>query len=356
MSDPTATRRARDADQHHAGRSAGDPVLVEVTRGAMVESRHRGAAVVVDVDGQRVGGWGDVARPIYARSAVKPIQALALVESGAADAYHVSDAELALACASHGGEPAHVDTVSAWLARLGCSDADLECGAHLPLHAPAAEALLRAQGAARPVHNNCSGKHAGFLTVARHLGHPIEGYVRLEHPVQQQWLGIFEQLTGLDLGAAPRGIDGCGIPVIAAPLQHLAYAMARFGRPVDLPDHRATAATRVRTAMAAHPHMVAGTDRFCTAVLTTLGQAICLKTGAEGVFMGALPERGLGFALKIADGAGRAAQVATLRLIDHLGALDDAHRRRLATFVAAPVRDRAGHPVGEVRAAADCPF
>jgi L-asparaginase II len=224
------------------------------------------------------------------------------------------------------------------------------------LHAPSAEALLRADGPVRPAHNNCSGKHAGFLTVARHLGHPTKGYVGFEHPVQQRVLGIVEQLTGLDLGAAPRGIDGCGIPVIAVPLANLAYAMARFGRPAELPDRRAAAATRLRKAMAAHPFMVAGTSRVCTAVLQALGEAICIKTGAEGVFMGALPQPGLGFAVKISDGAGRAAEVAMLRLLDHLGILEAAHRRRLAEFIAAPVSDRAGHTVGEVRVAADCPL
>ncbi|MFQ5955756.1 MAG: asparaginase, partial [Kiloniellales bacterium] len=256
----------------------------------------------------------------------------------------------------HGGEPGHVDAVTAWLERIDCSEDDLECGGHPPAHAPSAEALLRAGGTVRPVHNNCSGKHAGYLTLARHLGHPTAGYVRFEHPVQQRVLAIVEELTGLKLASAPRGIDGCGVPVFGVPLAKLALAMARFGRPDGLPRRRSAAAIRIRRTMAAHPFMVAGTSRFCTAVLQALGPSICIKTGAEGMFMGALPEPGLGFALKILDGAGRAAEVATLRLLDRLGVIGDGPRRRLARFAPAPVTNRAGRVVGEIRAAADCPF
>ncbi len=332
------------------------PVLVEVSRGDMVESQHRGIAAVMAADGSVVGAWGDVERVVYARSAVKPMQALALIESGAADAFRVSPAELALASASHGGEPAHVAAVGAWLQRIGCSEDDLECGGHAPAHAPSAAALMRAGGTVGPLHNNCSGKHAGFLTVARHLGHPTAGYARFAHPVQQQVLAILEALTGLELAAAPRGIDGCGVPVIGVPLRSLALAMARFGSPGQLAAPRAAAATRIRRAMTGNPFMVAGTGRFCTAVLQALGPSICIKTGAEGVFVGALPEPGLGFALKILDGAGRAAEVATLRLLDRLGVIGDRPRRRLARFDPAPVVNRAGRLVGEIRAAADCPF
>lgn len=348
-----ADRSSADTDLAQA---AAAPVMVEVTRGGMVESRHRGIAAVAATDGRLVEAWGEVATPVYARSAWKPIQALALVESGAADALGVSPAELALACGSHGGEPAHVAAVGAWLARIGCSEADLACGGHLPGHVPAAEALLRAGGAVRPVHDNCSGKHAGFLTVARHLGHPTQGYARLEHPVQQLVLGIVEQMTGLELGQAPRGIDGCGVPVHGVPLVNLATAMARFGAADALPDRRAAAALRIRQAMVSHPFMVAGSGRFGTEALRVLGRSVCLKTGAEGMFMAALPDLGLGLALKIMDGAGRAAEVAVLRLLDRLGVLDAGQRRGLARFATAPVTNRAGDAVGEIRIAADGPL
>jgi L-asparaginase II len=330
-----------------------NPVVVEVTRGTMVESRHRAAAAVVDAAGTVVLAVGDIERPVYPRSAIKPLQALALVESGAAEHFALGDAELALACASHSGEPRHVAIVRSWLARIGLAETDLACGPQAPLNQAASRALAEAPG---PVHNNCSGKHAGFLTVARHLGHPTEGYAGLEHPVQQRVLGIVEQMTGLELGQAPRGIDGCGVPVLGVPLGNLATAMARFGRADALPDHRAAAALRIRQAMVSHPFMVAGSGRFGTEALRVLGRSVCLKTGAEGVFMAALPDLGLGLALKIMDGAGRAAEVAVLRLLDRLGVLDAGQRHRLAGFATAPVTNRAGDTVGEIRIAADGPL
>jgi L-asparaginase II len=190
------------------GVEAANPLLVEVTRGSQVESRHRAAVAVVDTSGAVVLSAGDTGRAVYARSAIKSLQAIALVESGAADAFAVSDVELAMACASHNGEARHVETATAWLARLGLSVDDLECGTQLPGHEPALIALLASGGAATAAHNNCSGKHCGFLTLARHLGVPTKGYVTYEHPVQQRILGVLEGMTGLDLSAAPRGVDG----------------------------------------------------------------------------------------------------------------------------------------------------
>ncbi|MCB2103059.1 MAG: asparaginase, partial [Rhodobacterales bacterium] len=197
---------------------AANPVVVEVLRGGHVESRHRGAAIAVRADGHVALSWGDVDRPVFPRSAIKPLQALPLIETGAADAFGLDEAEIALACASHNGEPLHTDRVAAWLARLGLSEADLECGAHWPKHEPAAHDLARAGAAPSALHNNCSGKHAGFLTTAVHRGEPTAGYVHRHHPVQQRVMGVMEQMCGLDLSAAPCGIDGCSIPTFALPL------------------------------------------------------------------------------------------------------------------------------------------
>ena len=336
--------------------AAENPVLVEVTRGDMVESRHRGAVAAVRIDGTVVLAAGNIEQPVYPRSAIKPLQALALLESGAAEHFQVSDAEIALACASHSGEPAHVEAAGAWLARIGCRVEDLECGSHLPSSKSAAEALLRSGAPITALHNNCSGKHTGFLAVARHLGHPASGYIRIEHPVQQRVLGILETMTGLDLSDAPRGIDGCGIPTIGMPLGNIALAMARLVDPRDQPEQRQQACARVCKAMAAEPLMVAGTGRFCTRVIqTTRGRAL-VKTGAEGVYCGALPGLGLGFALKVEDGAGRAAEVATGRILRRLGAVEDADIAALAPLFQPPVLNRAGRVVGEARTAADCPF
>jgi len=336
--------------------SAANPVVVEVTRGTMVESRHRAAVAVVDADGKVVRGWGDIDRPIYGRSAIKPLQALPLIESGAADRYGLGDAEIALACASHNGEPRHVELVGAWLARIGCTIGDLECGGQWPSHDATVAALHRAGRAPTAVYNNCSGKHAGFLSTARHLGEPTRGYVRHEHAVQQRILGTLEQMTGLRLCDAPRGIDGCGIPVIGVPLGNIAMAMARLADADDLPPARAAAARRVLAAMAAEPFLVAGTDRFCTVVMQRAGAKAVLKTGAEGVHTAVLPTLGLGVALKVDDGASRAAEAAMGQVLRHLGILTEADAAFLAETLTPPVRNRAGLETGRVRPAADCPF
>jgi L-asparaginase II len=333
-----------------------NPVLVEVTRGDAVESRHRGAFAVVDGDGRVVLSAGDPEIGVFPRSAIKPLQALALVESGAADAFGLSARELALACASHNGEDTHSGAVRAWLERLGLGEGDLECGPHLPYDEATAARMQRAGQDPDRTHNNCSGKHAGFLTLARHLNVPTEGYVDFGHPVQQRVLGVLEQMTGLDdLSACPRGIDGCGVPTIRMPLGNLALAMARFADPDDQPERRQDAARRLRQAMAAEPHYVAGTGRVCTRVLEALGAQALVKTGAEGVYCGAFPELGLGLALKCEDGAGRASEVMLIRLLDRLGLLDGAAGEALADLRAPEIRNRAGTLVGAVRPVADFP-
>jgi L-asparaginase II len=328
---------------------ADDPVLVEATRGEMVESRHRGACAVTDADGTIILAIGDIARPAYARSAIKPLQALPLIESGAADAFQLGAGEIALACASHRGEPMHVAAVSAWLARIGLGPGDLECGTHAPTDPAAAQALYRAGASPSPLHNNCSGKHAGFLTTARFFGEGVRGYIAAAHPVQQRVEAVLAAMTGLDLSAAPRGTDGCGIPVIGMPLSGLARAMARLATPARLPEKRGAAGRRILEAMAAEPLMVAGTGTFVSAVLATTRGSALVKNGAEGMFCAALPAQGLGIALKIADGAGRAAEVAMGAVLRRLGALDAAQLKALARFLAPDITNVAGKAVGRLR-------
>ncbi|HUZ74972.1 MAG TPA: asparaginase [Stellaceae bacterium] len=327
------------------------PVLVEVTRGAMVESRHRGAAVVADATGRVVMAWGDDTKPVYARSALKPLQALPLVESGAADAFGLAPRELALACGSHHGEEPHVAAVAAWLARMGLGPADLECGAHPPADPAAAQALIRRGEAPSALHNNCSGKHAGFLATARHCGEPTRGYIAADHPVQRRVLATIEDMTGLDLARAPRGIDGCGIPVIGIPLSGLARAMARMGDPRGLPSARVAASCRLLDAMAAEPLMVSGSTGFATALLRAAGDRVRAKPGAEGVYAAALPGLGLGLALKIEDGAGRAAEVALMAILQRLGLIDAAALAALAGRGRPVLRNVAGAAVGDIRPA-----
>ena len=340
----------------HLPGDAANPLVVEVTRGTMVESRHRAAVAVVDPDGKVVRRWGDIDRPIYGRSAIKPLQALPLIESGAADRFGVGAAEIALACASHNGEPGHVGPVKAWLDRIGCTTDDLECGGQMPTHEATIAELIKSDRKPGAIYNNCSGKHTGFLCTARHLGEPTRGYIRHEHPVQQRILGVLEQMMGLRLGDAPQGIDGCGIPVIGIPLGNIAMAMARLADPQDLPPARAVAAKRIVDAMTAEPFMIGGTDRFCTRVMMTIGKKIAVKGGAEGVYAAALPTLGLGVALKVDDGAGRAAEVAVGAVLRHLGLLDADELQALTKTLSPPVINRAGLNVGVVRPAESSPF
>ena len=327
-----------------------NPVLVEVVRGVLTESRHRGALAVVDADGASVLALGDVARPVYPRSAVKPIQALPLVESGAADRYGFGDQEIALACASHGGEPAHVEVASRMLARAGLDSAALECGTHWPSHQPSTQGLARSGGTPSALHNNCSGKHAGFLCVACAADVDHHGYVKVEHAVQREVRGALESLTGgVGLGVDQCGIDGCSIPTWAVPLTALAHAFARFGAGQGLGAERAKAAARIRAACAAQPYFVAGTGRFCSEIMKQFGARVLVKTGAEGVFCGALPEQGLGIALKCDDGATRAAEVAMAAMIARFLPMSEDERGAMDRFLRPVLRNWNGIEVGGSR-------
>ncbi len=327
-----------------------DPLWVEVTRGDRIESRHRVSVAVVDTEGGVAFRAGDPTAAVFPRSAIKPIQALALVESGAAEAQGCSDAEIALACASHAGEAEHVNTVTAWLERIGCGKHDLECNSHLPYSWDATVELLRAGQEPSQLHNNCSGKHSGFLTLARHQNWQTKGYIDYGHPVQQRVLGLLESMYGLDLSTAPWGIDGCGIPTIAVPLASAALAMARLGVPDDQPDRRQAACARVCRAMSAHPRLISGSGRFCTRVIqATAGRAL-VKTGAEGVYVASFPQLGLGAALKAEDGAGRAAEAAMAYLLTRLDVLSEDDSAALADLLETPVVNHAGRTVGRIRA------
>jgi L-asparaginase II len=325
-----------------------NPVLVEVIRGGLVESRHRGAVAVVEADGAAVLAVGDVARPVFPRSAIKPLQALPLVESGAADRYVFGDEELALACASHSGEPVHVEGVARMLAKAGLDVTALACGTHWPSSHAAAFALART-GAPSALHNNCSGKHAGFLCVACATGVDHAGYWRPEHAVQRAVLAVLQDLTGAVLPEDCRAIDGCSVPTWAMPLQNLAGAFAKFGTGRGLGSERARAAARLRAACAQKPWYVAGTDRFCTEIMRLLGPRALVKPGAEGVFCGALPQQGLGIAIKCDDGAGRAAEAIMAALIARFLPLVDQEGAALARFARPTSRNWNEMKVGEVR-------
>jgi len=328
-----------------------NPIVVEVLRGARVESRHRGAGAVVDADGAVVLAFGEIDEPVFPRSAVKALQSLPLVESGAADTLQLSEAEIALACASHSGAPMHVETAAAMLAKAGLDAASLACGAHWPLGEDASRALSRAGQAPSPLHNNCSGKHAGFLCLACASGWEAKGYQQAGHPVQRAAKAAIEDVTGVALGEDVCATDGCSIPTYAIPLRALALGFARLATGVGLPPSRAAAARRIFAAVAANPAMVAGEGRFDTEVMRLFGPRVFVKTGAEGVYCAALPELGLGFAVKADDGATRAAQIMIAALISRMLPGGESERARLAPFAAPILRNWNGIEVGALRAA-----
>ena len=331
---------------------AANPLLVEVARGRIAESIHRGRAAVVDVSGHVVAAWGDIESPVFPRSAVKPLQALALIESGAADAFGLGDAELALACASHSAEPQQLDAIAAWLDRIGLSAADLECGAQWPLrHEPTMAALIRAGQAPTALHNNCSGKHTAMLSTALHTGAPSAGYADPAHPVQQRIMGILEQLYACDLSAAPMARDGCSVPCFAAPLGNLARGMACFAAPDILPAHRTAAVRRIAAAMIAHPGLVEGEGRYASRIIAATGGRVLAKGGAEGVVCAAWPDRGFGIAVKCDDGSARGAHHIMTGVLQHIGALEELAPNVLAAFRDSPVVTWNGEVVGEVRLA-----
>lgn len=295
--------------------------MVELWRGGMLESSHAGHAVICHADGGIVEAWGDADAVIFPRSSCKMLQALALVESGAADAVGLTEAHLALACASHQGAALHVGMVERWLADLGLSESDLRCGSHMPFDHEERDRLIRAHERPCQCHNNCSGKHAGFLTAVRHMGWGAE-YVEPDHPLQQAVRQAFEEVT--EETSPGYGIDGCSAPNFATSVAGLARAMAFFAGATGEGDARDRAAFRLTRAMAARPELVAGEGRACTELMRAM-DGVSVKTGAEAVFVAILPAHRLGVALKIVDGGTRAAEAAVARILVKLGVLDPRH-------------------------------
>lgn len=320
--------------------------MVELWRGGRMESRHLGHAVVWGPGGIEEA-WGDPGAVIYPRSSCKMIQALPLMESGAGAG--LSAKRLALACASHNGAAAHVNEVRAWLSDLGLGESDLRCGCHEPGDRAERDRLIRADEAPCQIHNNCSGKHAGFLMMNRQLRGDPE-YVDPDHPLQRAIRTAFEEVTGED--SPGYGIDGCSAPNFATSVAGLARAMSAFARATE-DSARGRAMVALRTAMAAHPEMVAGEGRACTELMRAM-DGVAIKTGAEAVFVAMLPRSGRGIALKIADGGTRAAEAAIVALLARAGELDPAHpaaQKRLG----GPMTNWRGLVTGETRLAPGFP-
>lgn len=326
-----------------------NPVIAEVTRGGVVESRHTGAYAIVDAAGKLVASAGDIAQAVFPRSAIKAFQCLPLIESGAADRFGFTDEELALACASHGGEAPHVRVAGSMLSKAGMSETQYECGVHWPYELSAQHELVRHAQEPRAIHNNCSGKHAGMLALARQLDAPVEGYSRIDHPVQRTVARTLSEICDVDIDAQPHGIDGCSVPTWAIPLRNLALGFARFGSGATLDEPRKAACGRIIAAVRAHPFMVAGTNRFCTRVMQKVPRAF-VKTGAEGVFCGAVPHAGLGIALKCDDGASRASEAAMAAVLASLPVWSDVERQALKTFAETDLSNWRKIHVGDVHA------
>ncbi|MFZ9037929.1 MAG: asparaginase [Gammaproteobacteria bacterium] len=324
-----------------------NPILVNTLRGNVIENRHRGAVAVCDPGGNLLQSWGVTETLVYPRSAVKPLQALPLVESGAADHFELGSAELALACSSHNAEPEHTEAVRHWLRRIELDDDSLECGPHAPLHDKTAETLIVNHRQPGRIHNNCSGKHTGMLTTARFLGEETRGYIKREHPAQQRWFDALGDMAGVDMRQLPWSYDGCGIPVIAMPLRSIATAFARLATPDDLAAERAAAVDRIATSIAENPFMVAGSGRLCTEIMELTGRRVLVKSGAAGVYTAALRDKSLGIALKIDDGTGEAAEVALLAVLKHLDALHPDELETLAERCRRPITNTRGLVTGQ---------
>ncbi|MGV8950160.1 MAG: asparaginase [Cypionkella sp.] len=321
--------------------------LVQLWRGGMLESTHRGHVVVCDEAGQVVQAWGDPERIIFPRSSCKMIQALPLMESGAAEAAGLTDAQVALSCASHQGAHLHVDMAGRWLADLGLSESDLRCGSHEPYDRAERDRLISSHQSPCQLHNNCSGKHSGFLTANQHMKGGSE-YTEIDHPLQVAIRAATEEVTGETV--AGYGIDGCSAPNFAMSLAGLARAMSAFAVATDGGNTRQRAMARLRRSMAAHPDLVAGEGRACTELMRAMGGAVSIKTGAEAVFVAMLPEQKLGIALKIEDGNGRASEAALVGLLAKLGVLDANHPMAQKRLPAPQINWR-GFNTGELRLA-----
>lgn len=335
------------------GETMANPVLVEVTRGQRVESRHRGAVVISDAQGSSVLSIGDIEQLVFPRSAVKSIQALPLVESGAADAFGFTAKELAMACASHSGEPEHAQRAQHMLGKAGLTQDVLECGAHWPTRQETALDLARTGEKPSALHNNCSGKHAGFVCTCAHLGIDTRGYVNADHQMQKMICEAMESVTGAAHTVDVCGTDGCSIPTYAVPLKNLARGFARMVTGEGLAPVRAKSARRLLDACMEEPFYVAGTDRLDTKLMNAASGRVMVKMGAEGVFCGAIPELGLGIALKCDDGGLRAAEIMVTAALLRVFRKNEEFSAVLHEFSNPVMKNWNGIEVGTLRPAGD---
>lgn len=326
--------------------------LVELTRGRIVESIHRGDLAVVDATGKLLYSVGSPReKTAFIRSSSKPVQAVPVVESGAVDRFQLTERELAVFCASHSAEPIHVETVLSILGKIGLTEEALQCGRHLPLDKKSAEALIRQGQEPTSVHCNCSGKHSGMLTLAQQMGWDVSTYTELSNPVQQAMLASMSRFSGMPAEEIEIGVDGCGVPVFGLPVYNMALAWARLSDASSLPPATQQAVGRITRAMTAWPQLVAGTGRLCTGLMSQLPGRVIAKSGAEGVYCAALVGQGIGIAVKIEDGNGRATGPVIVEALRQLGVLTADDLEQLHGFHQPTLYNHRHDVIGMVRPA-----
>jgi L-asparaginase II len=340
------------------GNPTGAVPLVEVRRGAIVESRHRGHLYAVDGAGNGVATLGAPETVTYLRSSAKPFQMLPLITSGAADRFAFTEPEIAVACASHNGEPIHTETVAGMLRKIGLDESFLKCGVHEPFSAEVTRQLREDGEKPTVLHNNCSGKHTGFLALALHVGAPVETYDQITNPVQLAVLRVIAEFSGESLSDIELATDGCGAPVFGMPIKSMALMYARLvNPPAEFTEEVRTACDRIVSAMTKHPEMIGGglNERLDTEVMRATGGAVVSKVGAEGVYTsGVRPceqfPTGLGLAFKIEDGEDRRARpTVVIEALRQLGVIDDGALSALQAYARFSIKNHRGDLVGEIK-------
>lgn len=341
-------------------------IVVEVTRGPLVENIYRGDAAVVDAAGRLLFRVGDAAKVTFWRSAAKPIQALPIITSGAADRFGFGPQHLAIFAASHNGEPVHTETVLDAIQKAGLSPELLQCGTHPPFDRESAAAITAAGRMPEVIHNNCSGKHTGMLALAHHLGFPLHDYLDPNSQVQQVIRASVAESVGVPEPQIAIGVDGCGVPVFGLPLRNMAWSYARLADPGAMPAAQQAAARLMRDAMLDFPHLVAGKRRICTNLISRPGRRFLAKSGANGVYsVGILPEAaaqspvlraagavgGVGIAVKSEDGDANVHYMMAVEILRQLELLSEDDLAALSRYTAAPVKNHAGRIVGEKKPA-----
>ncbi|ABO49870.1 asparaginase [Desulforamulus reducens MI-1] len=327
-------------------------LLVNLVRGSLIESQHRGDLVVADREGAILLSLGNPEHLAYWRSSAKPFQALPLIEHHCQDIFNFTEQEIALFTSSHGGEENHVEAIRGILHKLGLSDSALDCGVSAPMHRPSAKNILASGNNFSTLNNACSGKHTGMLALALLLNAPLTGYIQKDHPVQQEMLKAICQCTSLSPDRVHMGVDGCGVPVFGLPLGNMAMAYARLSLPEGyFSAERVQALHTIRNAMTEYPYYVAGTDRLDSILMEVTQGRIVAKIGSEGIYCAGIVDHGIGLALKIEDGSSRAIDPVIIEVLKHLGYISQAEFEKLRHLWRPILKNHRGDEIGHLEVA-----